>query len=113
MAFQKGRSGNPGGRPKKTPELKEVEELARAKGPEAIRRLAFWMKSADPKASVPACNALLNRGFGMPTQPTENETTVTITDAIDRPPQETREQWIERRNRELGHALGTTAGTAD
>jgi hypothetical protein len=34
---------------------------------------------------------------------------------IDRPPNETREQWIERRKRELraAAALGTAAGTAD
>jgi hypothetical protein len=70
------------------------------------------MRTDDPKASVAACNALLNRGFGMPTQPTENETTVTITDMIDRPPNETREQWLERRQKELGRALGSAAGTA-
>ncbi|HYE38215.1 hypothetical protein [Methylocaldum sp.] len=31
---------------------------------------------------------------------------------VDRPPNETREEWLERRNRELGH-VGAAAGTAD
>jgi hypothetical protein len=61
MAFQKGQSGNPGGRPK---ENNEVKELARQHGPEAIERLVYWMKSDNAKASVSACNVLLDRGYG-------------------------------------------------
>lgn len=41
------------------------------------------------------------------------ESNVTLHDAIDRPPQETREQWVSRRQKELHGALGTPAGTAD
>ena len=63
--FVKGQSGNPGGQPK---ELKEIAALARKLAPEAIERLAYWMRSENPKASTTACQALLDRGFGKPTQ---------------------------------------------
>src|SRR3990167_6015681 len=65
MAFKKGHSGNPGGRPKETA---EVRQLARAYTETAIKRLAEWMQSDNPKASVAACVAILNRGHGMPHQ---------------------------------------------
>lgn len=68
--FQPGRSGNPGGRPK---ELGEVKELARAHTVAAIQRLAEWMLSDNPKASVAAASILLDRGWGKATQPISGE----------------------------------------
>ena len=65
--FQKGKSGNPGGRPKV---VAEVKELARAHTAEAIQTLVSIMtnpKSA-PAARVSAANALLDRGYGKPPQ---------------------------------------------
>jgi len=56
MPFKKGQSSNPGGR---IGVPKEVRELARTHTEAAINRLAFWMQSEDPRASVAACNALL------------------------------------------------------
>ncbi len=63
--FQKGKSGNPGGRPK---ELEQVKELAREHTPEAIKTLAKWMKSNNPKAAVASAIALLDRAWGKPSQ---------------------------------------------
>lgn len=65
MAFEKGKSGNPGGRPK---ENAEVKELARTHGPRAIERLAEIMNSSDERAAAAASNALLDRGYGKPAQ---------------------------------------------
>ena len=67
-AFLPGQSGNPGGRPKA---VRDVIEAARQHTPAAVARLAYWMQSDDPRASVAACQALLDRGWGKPTQPTE------------------------------------------
>jgi hypothetical protein len=67
MPFEKGQSGNPGGRPKV---VAEVKELARAHTGEAIKTLVSIMtnpKSA-PAARVSAANALLDRGYGKPPQ---------------------------------------------
>lgn len=66
--FRKGQSGNPGGRRKS---VGEVKDLAASYTVEAIERLAFWMRSNEPKASVAAANALLDRAWGKPTQPLE------------------------------------------
>jgi hypothetical protein len=66
--FMPGRSGNPSGKPKAA---QEVIDLARSHTPEAIERLAHWMRSDDPRASVAACTALLDRAWGKPSQPIE------------------------------------------
>jgi hypothetical protein len=65
VKFQKGKSGNPGGRPK---ENDEVKDLARKYTKEAVLKLAEWMRSDNAKASVSACSALLDRGYGKPAQ---------------------------------------------
>ena len=66
--FPKGVSGNAGGRPKV---LGDVQDLARQKSPEAINTLVIIMNNdkAPPAARVAAANALLDRGYGKPTQP--------------------------------------------
>ncbi len=65
MPFVKGQSGNPGGRPK---EDAEVKALAREYGPRAIRRLVELMEGDNPKVAASAAVALLDRGFGKPSQ---------------------------------------------
>jgi hypothetical protein len=62
--FVKGKTGNPNGRPRKTPEIIEIEALAKTMAPEALKRLADWMRSDNAKASVSAANAIIERGYG-------------------------------------------------
>ena len=77
MPFEKGKSGNPGGRPK---EVAEVRELAKKHGPAAIERLKTLMNSENERTAVAACEALLNRGYGRPAQ------SVTLAGEEDGPP---------------------------
>ena len=65
MTFTKGQSGNPGGRPKRAD---DVREMARSHTGDAIKRLAHWMKSDDARASVSASQVLIERGWGKPQQ---------------------------------------------
>lgn len=67
MAFKKGKSGNPGGRPKV---VGEVQELARAQTVAAVKTLVSVMgdKKQAASARVSAATAILDRGYGKPAQ---------------------------------------------
>lgn len=69
--WKKGQSGNPGGRPR---DLESVRQLARKYSRLAVMTLVRLAKSAD-KDSVRAAAAvaLLDRGYGKPTQPVSGE----------------------------------------
>ncbi len=68
--FEKGVSGNPGGRPKQEHNLRE---LARERTIEALDTLAEVMSDPDAPhaARVSAACALLDRGYGKPMQTAE------------------------------------------
>jgi hypothetical protein len=70
--FQPGKSGNPGGRPRETA---EVRSLAREHTTEAVEALRTIMKDSSEPASarVAAANSLLDRGWGRAPQTITNE----------------------------------------
>ena len=69
MGFRKGKSGNPGGRPKV---LGEVQELARQYAPTAIVELArLALKAKNETARIAAIRELLDRGYGRSRQAME------------------------------------------
>lgn len=68
-AFPKGKSGNPGGRPKKTQEEYDLEAACRALAPEAVEVLARVMREGKAESSrVRAAETVIDRGFGKAAQ---------------------------------------------
>lgn len=61
--FKKGQSGNPSGRPKIDPEVKEILKAA---SPDAARRLVELMNSEIDKIALKACCEILDRTIGKP-----------------------------------------------
>lgn len=70
MPFEKGQSGNPGGRARYTlPDGRTLAEVAREHTVAAIETLVQVMQSGDTSAAqVSAANAILDRGWGKPKQ---------------------------------------------
>ena len=63
--FPKGVSGNPGGRPKGNPEVKEILKAA---SPEAARQLVEYIYHENPKIAMWAITEVLDRTEGKPIQ---------------------------------------------
>src|SRR5262245_24457824 len=59
--FQKGVSGNPGGRPKLPADIREA---FKAKAPEALEVLIRCLQSDDERIAMMAAQAILDRGNG-------------------------------------------------
>ena len=92
--WQPGQSGNPNGRPKV---LADVQNAARDYSTAAIETLARIMRSPKTPAAarISAACALLDRGYGKPSQAIE-ATNTNVTYAIsDRPM--TEEEWVAER----------------
>ena len=74
MAFKKGQSGNPGGRPKKLlPDGRSLTDLCRIHTETAVATLGEIMldDEAPHAARVSAATAILDRGWGRPKQEIE------------------------------------------
>ena len=63
--FQKGQSGNPGGRSKLPADIREA---FKAKAPQALEVLTRCLQSGDDRIAMMAAQAILDRGYGKPTQ---------------------------------------------
>lgn len=69
--FQPGKTGNPGGRPKKTEEERTLEQMCRDKTPDALGVLIQIMESGEQERNrMTAAMAIIERGYGKAVQPT-------------------------------------------
>lgn len=72
-AFPKGVSGNPNGRPKKTPEQLQLEAACREKTKDALDTVLVLMRSADrDSVKLAAAEFVIERGWGKAVQPNEH-----------------------------------------
>lgn len=101
MAFKKGQSGNPNGR---APLPEDVKIKLRNLTPKALDTIERHMDSKIPAVAVKAAEIALS--YNIP----KAQQLIELTGAdggpilsihVDKPPDETREQWLERKRLEL------------
>lgn len=74
-AFKPGRSGNPGGRPKRTTEEFELLRACEAKAPEALDTILDLMTNAkQDTVKLAAATYIIERRYGKPTEHKEVRT---------------------------------------
>jgi hypothetical protein len=97
--FQRGRSGNPGGRPKLPAEMRE---MFRAKAPEAFEVLSRHLQSPDAKVAIAAATQILDRAYGRPVQSIDASISEDPVRYIVELPEKsaTTEEWLEGIRRE-------------
>ena len=66
--FAKGQSGNPGGRAKMPP---EIREMLSARAQDAVQTITKFLDDADPRVALKAAELLLDRAYGKPQQTSE------------------------------------------
>ena len=110
--FAPGVSGNPGGRPTLPAEIKEMFQ---AKGPEALKVLTRCLQSGDDRIAMMAAQAILDRGYGRPTQSIDaNINDDPVRYIVELPKKSaTTQEWLEDIRREdAERALVTGAAAA-
>jgi hypothetical protein len=114
MAKPKG-SPKTGGRKKGVPNkaTAELKALAQAWGPASITMAAELAGLVEGKkaaqsetARLVAIGLILDRGYGKATQTIagDPDSPLKVGMTVDAPPGETREQWLERRRREMARS---------
>lgn len=94
--FQKGVTGNPGGRPKKTQEEYDLIAACKAKTPDALDVIERVMRTSDNERNqLTAAMAIIERAWGKPVQPTETEHKGKIELEHSKRPKLTREEWLK------------------
>jgi hypothetical protein len=78
--FQRGQSGNPGGRPKV---LDDIKTLARTNGEAAFRKVLALLDSEDERVALAAAQEVLNRAYGKPQQFIETTTKRDLSEMSD------------------------------
>lgn len=74
--FVKGQTGNPGGRPVKTPEELNLIAACKEVAPEALQVIASIMRNGEAeKNRLSAAQAILERGYGKAMQQVEQHVT--------------------------------------
>lgn len=69
MTFVKGKTGNPGGRPKQSKDEKDFKQACRDFSMKAFDILVNWANGKkNPQASIKAVEVILERGYGKPSQ---------------------------------------------